>query len=60
MVVRVRFLFDATGKRIDFSVANAEDPHRRDVTDCIRDAKLVVEIDPPGTMVATELTIELP
>ena len=58
--VAVRFLFDKDGKQLDMSVADAADPRRADVTACVRRSGIVAAVDPPGTMVATQLQISFP
>lgn len=60
LTVRVRFLFDASGAAIRHGVADAEPPSRKDVTGCLRDAKLDVRVEPPGVVVGTELALALP
>lgn len=60
MTVRVRVLFDASGAATRHGVADADAPSRRDVTDCVREAKLDLRVTAPGMVVGTELALALP
>ncbi len=60
LAVPLRFLFDPSGKQIDFAVAEARDPNRRDVIECVQKAGLVVSAEPSGQMMATQLSLSFP
>lgn len=60
LTVPVRFLFDPSGKQIDFAVADVKDASRRDVIECVQKAGLVVVGEPSGEMMATQLSLSFP
>lgn len=57
---RLRVAFDPAGRQVAFGVADPDDPARRDVAACLREAMPALSVPAPGVRVPVEVVLVLP